>query len=244
MVIQRMGITTLIPIEEAALILDTSVDGVRSFMRRGILRSQFPKGKGFRKEFLFHVEEVSALAEVKEMKLDYDKLASFAVRAYTASRSFERRLGRLEQFMDAHIQKLPCDEESVIALYEKGVDALGYTPVEKAELIEWTHIFIAMGEEFFEALEAYTDDGEAWWVFFQLARNISEATPVDQIYQDLELEAAYRYFEGSRRHFLRVVHFHIRNRFGVRAANRIFEERPNDHHEELLNIISTNQPQP
>lgn len=237
-----MGITTKIPIEEAAGILSTSVDGVRSFMRRGILRPHYPKGKGWQKKIEFDSEEVSALAEVREMKLDPDKLASFAVRAYTASRAFERRLDRLEQFMEAHVRKLPGDEESVVALYEKGMDALGYTPVEQSEIVEWSNIFIAMGEEFFEALEAYTDNGEAWLVFYQLVRNISADTPVDELYQDPELAAAYQYFEASRRHFLRIVNFHVRNRFGVRTANRIFKEKPNDHHEEVLNIIGSNHP--
>jgi hypothetical protein len=239
-----MGSKPLIPIEEAARILDTSVDNVRSFMRRGILRPQYPKGKGWRKEFLFHAEEVSALAEVREMKLTPDKVASFAVRGYVAARSLERRIEMLEQLIEARTRALPVDEESVIALYQKGMDALGYTPVEKSELVEWASIFIAMGEEFFEALEAYTDNGEAWWVLYQLARNISAATPVDQLYQDVELEAAYRYFEAARRHFYRVVYFHVRCRFGVRTANRIFEERPNDYHEEILNIIAANRPQP
>lgn len=242
--VQGMGSKPLIPLEEAASILGVSVDNVRSFMRRGILRSQFPKGKGWQKEFYFHAEEVSALAEVREMKLSPDKLASFAVRGYVAARSLERRIEMLEQLMEARARALPSDEESVIALYEKGMDALGYIPIEKAELIEWATIFIAMGEEFFEALEAYTDNGEAWWVFYQLARNISAATPVDKLYQDPELDAAYRYFETSRRHFKCAVHFHVRNRFGVREANRVFEDHPNDYHEEILNIIAANRPHP
>lgn len=240
--VQSMGSKPLIPIEEAALILDTSVDNVRVMMRKGILRPHFPKGKGFRKEILFHGEEISALAEVREMKLSPDKLASFAVRGYVAARSLERRIEMLEQLMGARAQVLLTDEESVVALYEKGMDALGYTPTGVGEILEWANILIAMGEEFFEALEAYTDDEEAWWVFHQLIRNIDAETPVEQLYQDPELEAAYRYFGASRRHFLRLAYFHIRSSFGVRAANRVFEEHPNDFHEEVLNIIASNRP--
>ena len=136
--LQLMGSKPLIPIEEAACILDTSVNNVLSFMRRGILRAQFPKGKGWRKEFLFSTEEVSALAEVREMKVDRDRVISFAVRGYVAARGLERRVEMLEQMIGANIRGLPADEETVISLYQKGVDALGYTPVEVGEIIEWT----------------------------------------------------------------------------------------------------------
>jgi hypothetical protein len=239
-----MGTTALISIEEAAGILDISVDNVRSFMRRGILRPQFPKGKGWRKELLFHVEEVSALAEVREMKLTPDQIISFAVRGYVAARAVERRLDTLEQLMGAHVQRLPTDQESVVALYEKGVEALECTPSTKSEIIEWSNITIAMGEEFFEALDAFTDDDKAWHIFYQVVRNIVAEMPVDQIYQDPELDAAYKHFGVAYRHFERIAYFHVRCRFGVREANKVFENYPNDYHEEILSITKANRPQP
>lgn len=226
----------LIPVEEAADILGTTVDNVRSFARRGILRPRYPEGKGWQKKVLFNTEEVSALAEVRETKLEADKVAALAVRAYVVSRSMERRIGMLEQLIGARTRTLPSDEASVIALFEKAQDALGYTPSTVPEVLEWANIFIAMGEEFFEALEAYTDDEDAWLVFYQLVRDISAAVPSD--FYDVEVDAAYRYFDASRRHFTAIAYFHVRNRFGARSANKVFEERPNDYHEEILNIIA------
>ncbi len=239
MLSQGMGSKPLVSIEEAAAILDTSVDNLRRTVRRQLLRPHYPNGRAWNsKEVFFHIEEINAFAEVRETKLSPEKVASFAARGYAAARALERRVEMLEQLIGARHSPLPCDEESVIALYQRGLDALGFTPTTTVDILEWAEIFIAMGEEFFEALEVFTDDGGAWNVFYQVTRDVVEKTPHDELYADWELEAAYRYFEAGRKHFLRVAYFHVRNRFGVRTANRVFEERPNDFHEEILTIIN------
>jgi hypothetical protein len=123
-------------------------------------------------------EEIAALAEARERGLNLPRVASMAARSYAAARALEHRVDRLEQVLGIGANPLPLDEESVLALYAEASDRLR-PPRKLDEITRWTRIFLAMGEEFFELLEAYTGDEDGWAVFMDYARAALEAEPED-----------------------------------------------------------------
>lgn len=231
-----MGSKPLISPAEAAKLLRTDRRGLRRLVRGGFLQEHYSSEKP-----AYHREEVAALRETREVRLTPQRIAAYASRAYAAARSLERRIEMLENVFDLKARKLPCDEESAIALYTEAREAAEFPPSHIDDVMRWTSIFLAVGQEFFDLLEAYTGDEECWRPFHDLADRMLADKPSDRFFYDKIIETAYGYFEASVRNLKSVCFFHVRNRVGPNTADRIFHEKPSDEYEELLSIIAANR---
>lgn len=232
----------LIPIHEAARILGVTVNQVYHMVRVGKLRPRYDKAKGLNGPAYYRRDEVGSLIEAKERGMSPAKVSRLAVRAYACSRTLERRMELLEQVVGARLPPLPVDEEEVLALYAQARDDLEKPPADIAAILAWTRVFIAAGEEFFDTLEAYTGDEEAWMVFFDLARTLEERMPREQFAIDKELETVNGYLMVGRKNLRVAIFFHIRNKLGPQAANRLFHSTAVDIHEDVLATIAASIP--
>lgn len=236
MLTSGMGSNSLISPAEAAKLLNTDRRGLRRLVKGGFLREHAHSDKP-----AYHREEVAALRETRESRLSPRRVASYAARAYAAARSIERRVEMLEAVFDLKARCIPCDEESAIALYVEAQEALEFPPSRVDDVLRWASVFLAIGEEFLDLLEAYTDDDECWRPFYDLSQRMLAEKPTELFFYDKILETAYGFLEASVRHITSVCFFHVRQRAGVNTANRIFHEEPSDEYEELLAIISANR---
>lgn len=223
-----MGSNQLISAKEAAAILGLSVASINHLVRQGMVQPVYSKDRRL-SERGYRREEIAALAEARERGLNLPRVASMAARSYATARALEHRVDRLEQVLGIGANPLPLDEESVLALYAEASDRLR-PPRKLDEITRWTRTFLAMGEEFFELLEAYTGDEDGWAVFMDYARAALEAEPEDA---HIEMKQAYELLFAARNHLRNVSFVYTRNKYGARKANSIFH---GDEHEHILRI--------
>jgi hypothetical protein len=237
---ETVGSNCLITPREAGEVLGVGEKQVRRYVQKGWLRPVYSKDKGFHAPLMLHPGEVSALAETLEARPDFTTLVQRSTQAYATARSLERRVERLEQLVGAQYDSTPVDYESMRALYQEARADLEIPPVDSEKIEHWTRIFMGLGEEFFDVLEAYTNDEQAWQTFHDLSRAIIEAAPLEQLGEDEEAKARYRYYERARRNLRAVLFFHIRTRFGSQRATRMFRDEKNLH-TRVLGFLSLGQ---
>lgn len=226
-----MGSNQLISAKETAAILGLSVASINHLVRQGMLQPVYSKDRRLN-DRRYRKDEVAALAEARERGLNLPRVASMAARSYATARALEHRVDRLEQVLGIGMSPLPLDEESVLALYAEASDRLR-PPKKLEDLSRWTRIYLSMGEEFFELLEAYTGDEEGWVVFMDFARATMEAQPEEA---DPEVKQAYEMLLAARNHLRNVCFIYARCKYGVRKANRVFH---GDEHDEILKIVDS-----
>jgi hypothetical protein len=233
---EAMG-SDLIDVMEAAELLGVSHRSVHHFVRQGLLKPRYPRGRKLNAPELFLREEVSALVEARERKLDFRQVGTVALQAHASSRALERRVEFLEQLLGRSYATLPLDEEDVVALYSEAREGIEVPPTDVTSVMRWSGIFLSMSEEFLEVLTAITNDIEAWKVFLDLSSAMLRDAPLDVLAYDKELEAAYGYFKYARENMRRVLYFHVRNQYGPRTANHTLSLPEEDVHEGVLRLL-------
>ena len=235
-----MGSGTRIDLNEASSILSVTKGQVSRYIRQGMLRPYYPKGRRLNAPVLLDKEEVSALAEVREKHgFDVRSVALQATQALAASRQMERRVERLERALGGKFKSLPLDEEGAISVYSRALEEQQFPRSDIDGVMYWAEIFIAMGEEFLDVLEAYTEDEACWKVFTDLGQSMALSAPHEQLVYDVELKAAYGYLDVGRRNLRNVAFLYTRSRFGSRVANEKFNSIE-ECHEQILAILATN----
>lgn len=229
--------SSLIEVEEAAELLGVSHRSVHHFVRQGLLRPRYPRGRKLNAPEMFHREEVAALVEARERKLDFHQITTAAMQAHASSRSLERRVEFLEQLLGRSYATLSLEEEDVSAIYAEARRGMEVPPLNVEGVMRWSAIFLSVGEEFLERLVAVTGDTESWRVFLDLSAAIIRDAPLDTFSYDKELEAAFGYFRYARENVRRVIYFHLRNCHGERAAAYIVKPKTNDAHAGVLNLL-------
>lgn len=225
----------LIGVKEAAELLDVSPRSVHHFVRQGLLKPRYERGRGLNAPEMFHKEEVVALSEVRREKVDFKSVVAAARQAHASSRSLERRVEFLEKLLGHSIVTLSLEHDDVVSMYAAARAGIEVPPVTVDGVMHWSKIFLALGEEFLEELEAATSDPDAWSVFMDLSAAMLRDAPLDDFLHDKELEAAYGYFKYARENMRRAIYFHLRNRFGDQAARRFGAQ---DSHSEVLRLLS------
>jgi len=225
----------LIEVKEAAELLDVSPRSVHHFVRQGLLKPRYERGKGLNAPERFHKEEVVALSEARREKADFKSVLASARQAHAASRSLERRVEFLEKLLGHSTVTLSLEHDDIISLYSAARLGIEVPPATVEGVMYWSKVFLALGEEHLEILEAATSDPEAWSVFMELSTAMLRDAPIDDFVHDKELEAAYGYFKYARENMRRAVYFHLRNRFGDQTARRFGAQ---DSHSEVLRLLS------
>lgn len=229
-----MGSSELVTAEEAARMLEVGKTTVYWYVRKGYLQPHSSSGP-----LHFSREVVNDLAHARDKSTDLKGVAFTAAQSLALSRMLERRMKMLETLIGSRAEGLPTDEENVLSLYAEAEDDLDEPPTSMKRVLYWAKIFTAIGEEFFDLLEAYTDSGQAWRSFVDLGVAISKSAPAEKFEVSPDLEAAYRYFEVGRNNLRNAAFLYVRNRYGSRTANKVFEEAVGNVHEEILAILSS-----
>lgn len=235
-----MGSNRLITAKEAAALLGIGERTIHYHVRRGHLHPRYDKSKGLKAPMMFDREEVAAAAETWGERPDLTGLMSRCVQAHALSRALERRVAHLEELIGAKFTATPTDEESVRSAYLEAKDDLEAPPAELERIEHWTRFFMSLGEEFFDALEAYTGNEKSWQAFHDLSRAIAEEAPLELAY-DEEVKETYRRFECGRRNLRQVLFFHLQSRHGTKDASRMFEKDISSH-EQLLRFLAVATP--
>jgi hypothetical protein len=220
---ESMGSGELIDGHAASALLGVTRRHVHYLVRNGSLTPRYPRGKGLN-TMHFHPEEVSALvAERERDDFDVKKLSARVAQAHALSRALERRVELLETLLGRHAWPLPSDEEAVVALYARAQDEQQRPTKKIAGVVEWSRLFMAMGEEFLDLTEAFTGDEDCWQVYTNLVDIMLIEAPIDRFSFDLELKAAYGYLDVGRRNLRASAFFYIRSRYGSHVANERFD---------------------
>ncbi len=228
----------LIEVAEAADLLGVSHRSVHHFVRQGLLRPRYPRGRKLNAPEMFHREEVAALAELRERKVDFQQVTAAAMQAHASTRALERRVEFLEKLLGHSRATLPVGEEEVAALYAEARRGIEVPPINVDGVMRWSSIFLSLSEEFLEQLVAVTGDEDAWRTFLDLAAAMLQDAPLDTFSYDKELEAAYGYFKYARESARRVIYFHLRNCHGPRTAAHVIRPPEEDAHAGVLNLLS------
>ncbi len=230
----------LISAKEAGAILGLTPRSVHHQVRQGILHPQYPRGRKLNAPELFSRAEVEALAEVRAKGMGMPQLTSMAVRSYATSRALERRVEVLEQLLGADTVRLPTEEGEVHALYLEACDVRQAPPAEDVrQVMRWTGIFIALGEEYLDIMEHVTGDTNVWQVLMDVGAAFVRDSPIDKFPTDKELEAAYGYLQFSRKNLRQVCYFHVRQREGPHIAGRLLSPGSEDMHAGVFRLLAS-----
>lgn len=226
--------SSLISSLAAARILGLKLESFNHLVRRGLLQPIYPKGKGLNQPRVFAKTEVAALAEAREHGVNLPRIASMSARAHALAKALEVRVTRLEQVLGVGVTPIDLSEEGVLSLYAEALDTLS-PPREPADVLRWTQIMLNMGEEFFELLEAYTGDEDAWKAFLDFSRAALEDLPDTEDQPDLR--QAFDMLRTARKNLRHVLFFFLRSRYGTRKANEAFLNTPHSSPESLLQLV-------
>lgn len=223
----KRSVDDLVTVKEAAEILEISEKQVRSYIRDGSLAAQYPEGRKLSAPTMIHREELAGLAEFLRSDMSIPKLMAIARRAHIASRSLERVVRRINAATGANVPIADLSKEAVVATYLQVEEALEeYKVRSPEEITRWSRVFLAAGEEYFEAVAQHTGDQQPWKKFLDLAVRIRKEAPVT--IADTELSTAYGYFAAAARFMRQAAYFYVRNHHGLPVASSLFPETADD----------------
>lgn len=223
-------------VNEAAELLEVHPNTIYRLARTGVFRPTYDRRSRIPRP-QFRREEVEAYAEGRFEKVSPQKTKLKAQQALARAGALERRIALLEDMLGARVETPHVDEESVIKTYAEADDDLDLPPVSPEHVLRWARFFIGVGEEFFDVLEAATDDENSWMVFHDLAQVMAENIPTSEIEVNPSFQAAYAYLEVGRRNLRAVLFTHLQSRMGLRRAMRSLGE-VDDIHDEILSFAS------
>lgn len=235
-----MGSDTLIDGAAAADILGVGKSMVDHLVRQGWLRPIYTPES--RRKRLYRREEVAALAEVREQDtFDIQKIASMAQQAFAAARQMERRVELMERAFGRSAWPLKLDEESVMQTYCRARHNTQHPPdpEDLKSVLEWAQILMAVDQNYFDLLEAYSGDEECWRCFMDVGEVISLNAPIKDLKWNIEAKAVYGYLDVGNRNVRNVSFFFVRSRFGVSVAAESFRFDDSLHADMMSVLAST-----
>ena len=215
----------LVDATRAAEILGVTKRQIHNLARQGVIRAHYPKGRKLSAPQMFKAEEVAAYAELREKKLGLVEVASIAQQALITCRMLERTVDRMRGLIG--MCPLPdFSKDAILEKYNQAQDALqSELPFDVDEVVEWSHFFQNVGEEYFELVEKHTGDGSPWNYFLKLASKMRKEAPE---YTDRETQVAYDCLAVASTFMRQSAYFYIRNKYGKRTAAKICPETADD----------------
>jgi len=204
---------------EASEILSVSCRQLRRLVRRGFIYPLTPGDS--HNEPRYRVEEVHALADVREQKLDMPSVAMLAVQAQALSRTVSSKLDQICHFLGIQNYKLGTGEDDIFDLYARVREELRVPPEDwrTGSIMEWAAVINAIDEAYLDLLARHTLDESPWEYFLQLANEImlhrARAT-------DANLDFAFACLDAARRNLRNVAYLYVLGRHGYKVANKIF----------------------
>lgn len=231
----------LISLTEAAKILGVSKKQVQRKVSGGLLKAHY-----LGRYTLFNPNDVYELSELENSGLSFTQIALMAKKAHMSAIRSERIVDRLIALLEFDYPIISLDKADVVSLHIRTEDALKQvTSYSLKEVTEWTRVFLAIGEEYFEAIAEYTKSEEPWEPYVKLAQKISLDAPREDILHDREVRIIYGCLSKARTSVRQTAFFYIQSKFGMSIARRLFPESKADVHEDILsialNMVGSNQ---
>lgn len=212
---------THVPFNEAAKMLGVSGRQLRYMVRQGRILPVPGRTKG--EPMLFRLEELHALLDLKDRRVDLATIAGLATQAHCLGRSAIERLDKLCQFLGLENNRLPDDEDHVMSLHMRAQDTLprDLSSLEPSVVMFWASTFNAIDESYLRAIEKHIEDPEPWGTYLALACAIMEQQPTSA---DSNMKFAYACLDSARKHLRHAAYFFLRARNGTRVANAAFND--------------------
>jgi hypothetical protein len=212
----------LLGLEEASTVMGITVDSIRKYAQRGLVRLVKDKDK----PALVSLSDLGALAGLIARKFDFARIASLAMRAWVSAVRAERRLVRLEELLGVESRVLEISEEAIVSFHRECLDLIAeYTQdMSAVDVLDWAYRLANITEEYLEAVRMFVGVDEPWTVFADAAQKLYDAAPRKLFNHRRDLEIAYSYVAAARRHIRQVAYFYIRSNHGLRIANKAFPE--------------------
>ncbi len=159
--------------------------------------------------------------------MDLPKTSNMAMQAHCLSRSTAERLDKLCRFLGLENNRLPYDEDSVVALHCKALDLLDEKDItlETEAILEWATALNAFDESYLRVVVQHTFSKEPWAPYLQLANVLMARQPASS---ENNVRFAYACLDSARKHLRYVAYFYARAAQGVRAADEAFADTVDD----------------
>jgi hypothetical protein len=228
-----MGTDEGLTAAEAAEILTVSTQRVYQMNREGLIHAVGKIRGGLR----FATEEICALAEERQKNgsLGLPRLHARVIQLGAKMHATERHLQSIDRVLGLSLPNIGYDEADMKSLYFKAQQALVEPTLNLDQVREWSQVFLALHEEFFELLERYTDDPEPWRLFLNLGVKMSKDCPLLTEAHNDERSFTKKELDMARRNLRAALWLYITNHRGQRAANEEFPETDGDPFRSLLN---------
>jgi len=227
-----MGTDDTVNAKVAAEILGVTTARVYQMKRDGMIRTVGdPK-----KDTLFDRDEICALAEERDRgAASHLELQQRLVQTTATARRNERRLKGLERMLGLRCRSIGYDDEEIRRLYLKAKEALKEPTTELIDTREWYEVFLAIHEEFFDLVEAYTHDPEPWRPFIVLAQKMYQDAPALGEFYNEESVATKAELDVARRNLRAAAWVYLCNRRGRSFAEAELPDTDPDPITHLLN---------
>lgn len=210
----------LVSLPTAARMLRVTARTVHAMCRQGLLDPIYKEGRSLK---YFPVQEIAALAELRQQKMDLPAVATIAMRAFVTAKANERRLDELFRILGLKRKVLETTATEVASVYEQAIKA---TDIDRMptihELEDWAGTFYAIDEAYLRLVAQCTASEEPWKVFLDLATKLANNRKWEYFNAVPELRAAYDQLEAARRHLRIVSYMFCRESKGVQLANNLF----------------------
>jgi hypothetical protein len=197
-----------------------SVEALHSMSRRGIIQPIYPDPKGGKH---FRANDLSALAEVRDRKMDLSGAAELAMQAYVISRSNEKRIDDLYESLGFDRPELGVTEQEVVALHIQAKEAFFHPlSTDPTSVRDWAKTLYAIDEPYLDLVRRYVGTEEPWRIFMELGREILVKAPKDSFPLNPDLQSAHGYLRTAYNNLRSVSYFFCRTHYGDTAANQAF----------------------
>lgn len=215
---------------EAARMLELSVRQFQRVVKAGHL---IKHGKQY------DANEVAELKEIRSKNWTLTEVVIRAQQAHMTAFRAERELRLIKDIVGFNLPYLGLDPDAVKALHTT-VENLSLIQhlFSAKEIISWSRIFLAIGEEYFEAVTLHMKIREPWWMYIELGEVMAKTTTPERMRMDLELKMAYDYLTAARPQLRTVAFSRDAQTYGKRHALKMFPEMKGKDHQHVLDIMT------
>ncbi len=184
--------------------------------------------------------DVSALKEIRKQKLDLADVAAMAQRAHMEAFRARRELKVLKDIIGYNLPTISLDADAVYSLHTAAENAsLQQTPFLPEEIVDWSRIFLALGEEYFEAVTLHLRIPEPWWVYLDLAGVLLRSVSLKERKLNIEVRTAYDYLASARPSLRHAAFSRAHQVYGKRNSLKMFPDMLGKGHQSVLQIMNS-----
>ncbi|WP_394831706.1 helix-turn-helix domain-containing protein [Pendulispora rubella] len=233
MAAQNIG-SSWVSVEEATAMLNLSENGLRGWVRKGIVQVRYEGRKPY-----FPLEEISALAALRGTRTDVATGILLAQQALATTRRLADEVRELRTLAGLTRRPLDMTIEAACELSSQAEAAIQEDgPIPERELRAWADRFLDLDEAYLGWIAQVLHCNEPWKVFLDLGARLSARAEVSMRPRGGAEEGrlhAWVHLALARDHLRRVAYFYCRQKYGIRVAHRMVGD---DLAERLLRLAA------